>query len=122
MTSGTSCMLALADAVRNDCWYAFRTRSRHEKKVQQQLEEAGATIGVGDTWVEVDMRGRQLKAVDVRTAPYPGFPTDMQAQFAALNAVASGVGTITESRIGSPKIFTSGSLSTSLRPSVFAAW
>ena len=53
-----------------------------------KLEEAGATIGVGDNWVEVDMRGRQLKAVDVRTAPYPGFPTDMQAQFAALNAVA----------------------------------
>ena len=51
---------------------------------------------VGDTWVEVDMRGRRPNAVDIRTAPYPAFPTDMQAQFAALNTVANGVGTIIE--------------------------
>jgi UDP-N-acetylglucosamine 1-carboxyvinyltransferase len=47
-------------------------------------------------FVEVDMRGRRPKAVDIRTAPHPGFPTDMQAQFAALNTVAEGVGTIVE--------------------------
>ena len=72
------------------------TRSDHLDAVLAKLEEAGAKLGVGENWIEVDMRGRELKAVDVRTAPYPGFPTDMQAQFAALNTVARGVGTITE--------------------------
>jgi len=72
------------------------TRPDHLDAVLAKLEEAGATIGVGDTWIEVDMRGRRPKSVDVRTAPYPAFPTDMQAQFAALNTVASGVGTIIE--------------------------
>src|SRR5205085_897063 len=72
------------------------TRPEHLDAVLAKLEEAGARVGVGENWVEVDMRGRALKAVDVRTAPYPAFPTDMQAQFAALNTVASGVGTITE--------------------------
>ena len=71
-------------------------RPDHLDAVLAKLEEAGATIGVGDNWIEVDMRGRRPKAVDVRTAPYPAFPTDMQAQFAALNTVASGVGTIIE--------------------------
>ena len=53
-------------------------------------------VAIGDNWIEVDMRGRRPRAVDVRTAPYPAFPTDMQAQFAALNTVAVGVGTIIE--------------------------
>jgi UDP-N-acetylglucosamine 1-carboxyvinyltransferase len=61
-----------------------------------KLREAGAKIDVGDNWIEVDMRGRRPKAIDVKTAPYPAFPTDMQAQFAALNTIADGVGTITE--------------------------
>ena len=72
------------------------TRPDHLDAVLVKLQEAGAEIAVGDTWVEVDMRGRRPRAVDVRTAPYPAFPTDMQAQFAALNTVASGVGTIIE--------------------------
>src|ERR1700745_2468170 len=72
------------------------TRPDHLDAVTAKLQEAGAIIEVGDTWIEVDMRGRRPKAVDVRTAPYPAFPTDMQAQFAALNTVASGVGTIIE--------------------------
>src|SRR5882724_8673532 len=72
------------------------TRPEHLDAVLAKLEEAGAKVGVGENWVEVDMCGRTLKSVDVRTAPYPAFPTDMQAQFAALNTVASGVGTITE--------------------------
>ncbi len=72
------------------------TRPQHLDAVTLKLREAGATVGVGDNWIEVDMRGRRPIAVDVRTAPYPAFPTDMQAQFAALNTVASGVGTIIE--------------------------
>jgi UDP-N-acetylglucosamine 1-carboxyvinyltransferase len=72
------------------------TRPEHLDAVLAKLAEAGARLEVGDNWVEVDMRGRRPRAVDVRTAPYPGFPTDMQAQFAALNTVAEGVGTVTE--------------------------
>ena len=72
------------------------TRPEHVDAVIVKLQEAGAKIGVGDNWIEVDMRGRRPKSVDIRTAPYPAFPTDMQAQFAALNTVADGVGTIIE--------------------------
>jgi UDP-N-acetylglucosamine 1-carboxyvinyltransferase len=72
------------------------TRPDHLDAVTAKLREAGATVSIGDTWIEVDMRGRRPRAVDVRTAPYPAFPTDMQAQFAALNTVAVGVGTIIE--------------------------
>jgi len=68
----------------------------HLDAVLAKLEEAGATVIRGENFVEVDMRGRRPKAVDIRTAPHPGFPTDMQAQFAALNTVAEGVGTIVE--------------------------
>jgi len=72
------------------------TRPDHLDAVLAKLEEAGARLAVGENWVEVDMRGRRPQAVDVRTAPYPAFPTDMQAQFAALDAVSEGVGTIIE--------------------------
>ncbi len=61
-----------------------------------KLTEAGAHIETGDDWIEIDMKGKRPLAIDVRTAPYPAFPTDMQAQFCAMNAVAQGVGTITE--------------------------
>jgi UDP-N-acetylglucosamine 1-carboxyvinyltransferase len=61
-----------------------------------KLAEAGADIVTGKDWIEIDMHGRRPQAVDLRTAPYPAFPTDMQAQFCTLNAVAEGVGTITE--------------------------
>jgi UDP-N-acetylglucosamine 1-carboxyvinyltransferase len=64
--------------------------------VLQSLREAGADITVGDDWIELDMHGKRPRAVNVHTAPYPAFPTDMQAQFTALNVVAEGVGTITE--------------------------
>jgi UDP-N-acetylglucosamine 1-carboxyvinyltransferase len=67
----------------------------HLDAVIAKLREAGAKVGVGAGWVEVEMKGRP-RAVDLRTAPHPGFPTDMQAQFAALDAVADGVGTIVE--------------------------
>ncbi|MGC1458787.1 MAG: UDP-N-acetylglucosamine 1-carboxyvinyltransferase [Steroidobacteraceae bacterium] len=72
------------------------TRPEHLDAVTAKLREAGAKVDIGDNWVEVDMRGRRPRAIDVRTAPYPAFPTDMQAQFAALNTVAVGVGTIIE--------------------------
>ncbi|MSR00277.1 MAG: UDP-N-acetylglucosamine 1-carboxyvinyltransferase [Gammaproteobacteria bacterium] len=72
------------------------TRPEHLDAVLAKLEQAGATLKIGSDWVELDMRGRRPKSVDVRTAPYPAFPTDMQAQFAALNTVADGVGTIIE--------------------------
>ena len=68
----------------------------HLDAVIAKLREAGATVKVGGDWIEVDMRGRRPRPVDVRTAPHPGFPTDMQAQFAALDAVADGVSTIVE--------------------------
>ncbi|WP_250625209.1 UDP-N-acetylglucosamine 1-carboxyvinyltransferase [Pinirhizobacter soli] len=64
--------------------------------VLAKLEDAGAHISTGDDWIELDMRGRKPKAVNITTAPYPAFPTDMQAQFTALNCVAEGVGVITE--------------------------
>ena len=72
------------------------TRPDHLEAVTAKLREAGASVAFGDDWIEVDMRGRRPRAVDVRTAPYPAFPTDMQAQFAALDTVAAGVGTIIE--------------------------
>ncbi len=62
-----------------------------------KLREAGCEIEVGEDWIELNMQGRELKAVDIHTAPYPGFPTDMQAQFTALNCVADGIATVTES-------------------------
>ena len=64
--------------------------------VLSKLEEAGADITMGEDWIALDMHGKRPKAVSLRTAPYPAFPTDMQAQFATLNAVAEGVGKITE--------------------------
>ncbi|HWQ95008.1 MAG TPA: UDP-N-acetylglucosamine 1-carboxyvinyltransferase [Gammaproteobacteria bacterium] len=61
-----------------------------------KLREAGATIETGADWIMLDMKGKRPTAVDVHTAPFPAFPTDMQAQFTSLNIVADGVGTITE--------------------------
>ena len=64
--------------------------------VLAKLREAGADIEVGDDWISLDMHGKRPKAVTVRTAPHPGFPTDMQAQFTLLNLLAEGTGVITE--------------------------
>jgi len=64
--------------------------------VLDKLRESGAEISSGEDWIELDMKGRRPKAVSVRTAPYPAFPTDMQAQFVALNSIAEGTGTIIE--------------------------
>ncbi|MEX2131255.1 MAG: UDP-N-acetylglucosamine 1-carboxyvinyltransferase [Pseudohongiellaceae bacterium] len=72
------------------------TRPDILEAVLSKLEQAGAEIKVGKDWIELDMHGKRPKAVSLRTAPYPAFPTDMQAQFTALNAIAEGTGSITE--------------------------
>ena len=61
-----------------------------------KLQEAGAIIESGEDWISLDMQGKRPKAVNIKTAPYPAFPTDMQAQFTAMNAVAEGAGTVVE--------------------------
>ncbi|MFT4591527.1 MAG: UDP-N-acetylglucosamine 1-carboxyvinyltransferase [Gammaproteobacteria bacterium] len=68
----------------------------HLENVLQKLQQAGASIEIGDDWIELDMRGRELKSVDISTEVYPGFPTDMQAQFVVLDAVANGAAAVTE--------------------------
>lgn len=68
----------------------------HLDIVLDKLKESGASITTGANWIELDMEGRRPRAVGITTAPYPGFPTDMQAQFTALNTVAEGVGRVTE--------------------------
>lgn len=72
------------------------TRPGLQDAVLGKLREAGATINIGEDWIELDMQGRRPTAVDINTAPYPAFPTDMQAQFTALNCIAEGTGTISE--------------------------
>ncbi len=72
------------------------TDANQLEAVLLKLEEAGADIEVGDDWITLDMHGKRPKAVNIRTAPYPAFPTDMQAQFTALNSVAEGHATIVE--------------------------
>ena len=64
--------------------------------VIDKLRESGADIEVGEDWISLDMHGKRPKAVNIRTAPYPAFPTDMQAQFMALNTVAEGTSTVVE--------------------------
>jgi UDP-N-acetylglucosamine 1-carboxyvinyltransferase len=71
-------------------------RPDHLDAVLAKLRESGADVATGTDWIEANMRGRRPASVDIRTAPHPGFPTDMQAQFAALDTVADGVGTIVE--------------------------
>jgi UDP-N-acetylglucosamine 1-carboxyvinyltransferase len=61
-----------------------------------KLKETGAEITQGDDWIQLDMKGERPKAINLKTAPYPGFPTDMQAQLSVVNAVAEGTGRITE--------------------------
>ena len=72
------------------------TRPELLEAVLSKLAEAGAAIAHGPDWVTLEMDAGALRAVDIHTSPYPGFPTDMQAQFTALNCVAQGTGTITE--------------------------
>ncbi len=73
------------------------TQPKLLESVLQKLDQAGASISSGDDWIEINMQGRRPKSVNLRTAPYPAFPTDMQAQFTALNCIAEGTCSITES-------------------------
>jgi|SRR5690554_440592 len=72
------------------------TRDDILEGVLLKLEEAGAHIATGDNWISLDMKGNRPRAVSLKTAPYPAFPTDMQAQFTAMNAIAEGASTVTE--------------------------
>lgn len=72
------------------------TRADILEAVLLKLEEAGAELTIGENWIELDMKGKRPKAVNLRTAPYPAFPTDMQAQFTAMNAIAEGSSSVTE--------------------------
>ncbi|MFO7787674.1 MAG: UDP-N-acetylglucosamine 1-carboxyvinyltransferase [Halospina sp.] len=72
------------------------TREDILEAVLLKLREAGAEVNTGPDWIELNMHGRRPKAVSLRTAPYPAFPTDMQAQFVAMNAVGEGIGSVTE--------------------------
>ncbi|MEZ9522698.1 UDP-N-acetylglucosamine 1-carboxyvinyltransferase [Enterovibrio norvegicus] len=73
-----------------------KTSPKLLEAVLAKLEEAGAAVETGEDWISLDMTDRELKAVNIRTAPHPGFPTDMQAQFTLLNLMAKGTGIITE--------------------------
>ncbi len=86
----------VAGAISKGCITVTHSAPRSLDVVLQKLEDCGAHIDVGDDWIKLDMKGNRPKSVDVRTAPYPAFPTDMQAQFTALNAVAEGAAAIIE--------------------------
>jgi len=86
----------LAGAISSGKILVKRARPDTLDTVLVKLEEAGAEIDIGKDWISLDMRGRRPRAVNVTTAPFPAFPTDMQAQFTALNCIAEGVGVVTE--------------------------
>ncbi|WP_297479810.1 UDP-N-acetylglucosamine 1-carboxyvinyltransferase [uncultured Photobacterium sp.] len=86
----------VAAAVSGGKIVCHNTKPELLEAVLAKLEEAGALVETGDDWISLDMTDRELKAVNIRTAPHPGFPTDMQAQFSLLNLMAKGTGIITE--------------------------
>jgi UDP-N-acetylglucosamine 1-carboxyvinyltransferase len=86
----------VAGAITRGRVLARRARPETLDPVLAKLEQAGAWIDTGPDWIQLDMRGNRPRCVDISTAPHPAFPTDMQAQFTALNAAAEGVGVITE--------------------------
>jgi len=86
----------VAAAITNGSVRLRNARADLLQAVLDKLREAGAVVESGPDWISLDMQGRRPKGVNLRTAPYPAFPTDMQAQFIALNAIAEGTGTVTE--------------------------
>ena len=91
----TGTFLAAATATRGRI-KATKADPESLEAVLLKLKETGAEITQGDDWIELDMKGQRPKAINLKTAPYPGFPTDMQAQLSVVNAVAEGTGRITE--------------------------
>ena len=83
------------------------TEPKHLKNVLMKLSESGAEIKTGKDWIQLDMRGKKPKSINVSTSPYPGFPTDMQPQFALLNSISQSQGTITENIFENRFIYTS---------------
>jgi UDP-N-acetylglucosamine 1-carboxyvinyltransferase len=91
----TGTFLAAAAATRGSI-SVLGTRPDFLQLVLAKLEAAGADVEAGDDWIKIDCHGKRCKAVHISTAPYPAFPTDMQAQFMALNALAEGTATVIE--------------------------
>ncbi len=86
----------VAAAVSHGCITCRKTEPKNMQAVIAKLEECGAKITCGEDYITLDMRGRDITPVNITTAPYPAFPTDMQAQFTLLNAIAHGTGVVTE--------------------------
>lgn len=91
--TGTFLVAAAASKGKITC---FNTKPDILKSVLNKLKEAGANVKIGKDWVHLDMHGKRPNAVNINTEPYPGFPTDMQAQFSILNLVGNGISVITE--------------------------
>ncbi|QCI25588.1 UDP-N-acetylglucosamine 1-carboxyvinyltransferase [Buchnera aphidicola (Sitobion avenae)] len=83
------------------------TEPKHLNSILTKLTESGAKIKTGKDWIQLDMRGKRPKSLHIHTSPYPGFPTDMQAQFTLLNSISEGIGTITETIFDNRFIYTS---------------
>jgi UDP-N-acetylglucosamine 1-carboxyvinyltransferase len=86
----------VAAAATRGCITVEKANAEHLGIVLEKLRDAGVRVVVEGDSITADMTDGRLMAVDLITAPYPGFPTDMQAQFTAMNVVAEGVGRITE--------------------------
>ena len=71
-------------------------KPKYISSVISKLEQTGATISLGEDWVQIEMNNEKPEAISLTTGPYPSFPTDMQAQFVSLNAIAKGNSTVTE--------------------------
>ncbi len=91
-----SATFLVAAAMTGGCVKVTNTDPKALDAALGKLRDAGADVEVGEDWISVDMRDRLIKSVDIRTAPHPAFPTDLQAQFMALNTLADGSATVTE--------------------------
>jgi UDP-N-acetylglucosamine 1-carboxyvinyltransferase len=91
----TGTFLAAAAATRGDI-RVLDTNPDFLHHVLGKLEQAGCRMETGPDWIHLDTGGKRCKAVNIHTAPYPAFPTDMQAQFMALNTLAKGSATVVE--------------------------
>lgn len=91
-----SATFLVAAAMTGGCVTVTHTDPSALDAAMSKLQQAGADVQIGKDWIRVDMRGRAINPVDIRTAPHPAFPTDLQAQFMALNTLANGSATVTE--------------------------